>query len=477
MATEVANFQRDMQPYSNIGILWVTYPDGFQARGTASVVGRNDILTATHVVYAPDHGGWASDMDFYFGADFNDLTNNFEDTGYSYEPNRWEVSGYPDQVFTDFNNLTVIKSEAQYDIAIIGVDAPIGDDLGWLGLDGSFGGSFAANAVGYPAGQPGMMQESVFVTEDPNFFTFNSFFDVLGSGSSGGPLLIDDTIIGVKSTGSWWADISLSFENIVSFMAENDALLATLDPLVDPNPIPVDNPPSGKTGDPLDSPMSLQSGKSGENTTLSGGNNIDIVTYLVPYSDVSSISHIKEGSWTAEYNFTPTNGEKNGSGNASKVTDTLHDIERLKFSDDTYIALDIITPNEPAGAALALLYAGFNAIPDPDPFGHWIAKADQINNSPIFDNADVENLAHAMLKEFVPTGISNSNLVSVLYTNVVGQTPDQSDLDFYTQLIDNGSFSQASLFAFAAESNLNTEHYATLIGNGLPYEPELGKSG
>ncbi len=225
MATEVSGYLRDDQPYSCIGIIQVTFPDGYQARGTCTLVGINDILTATHMVYAPDHGGWADDYTFNFGADYNDTTGYFEDYGYEYSPSEWSTSAWPDQVFNDSNNELLTLSESEYDIAIIGVNAPIGDELGWLGIDPGYYGDFSANAVGYPVGATGMMRETVYASENPNYYLFESYYDSMGPGSSGGPLLIGNYVIGVKSTGYHWADVGYLFDTLVDKMEENNSLL------------------------------------------------------------------------------------------------------------------------------------------------------------------------------------------------------------------------------------------------------------
>jgi len=226
MATEVSSMSRDTQPYNCIGLIQVTYPDGTQARGTCTLVGRNDILTATHVLYSPDNGGWAENFDFYFGADFNDLTDQFDDSGYTYSPTSWDMNGWPEQAFTDSSNTTMLQSESQYDVALIGVNTPIGDTLGWLGLNGGYNGTYQANAVGYPVGATGMMEELVSVHKSVYYGTYESYYDVLGPGSSGGPLLIGDYVIGVKSTGTYWADVGFTINQLTSFIDDNNSLLS-----------------------------------------------------------------------------------------------------------------------------------------------------------------------------------------------------------------------------------------------------------
>lgn len=456
MAIEVSSSQIKTQPYSNIAYLQVTYPDGVQFSGTASLVGRNDILTATHMVYSPDHGGWANAMDFYFGADYNSITGKFDSYGYHYTPSQWKITGWIDQTFTDSDNETVTEKESQSDIAIIGVNSPIGDDLGWLGLDPGYDGFYLAEAVGYPIGQPGMMHETASIHRSFNYSTYESYYDVMGPGSSGGPLIIDNHVIGVKSTGQWWADLGYDFKALTDFMTEDDSLLNEDAPA----PMPL----------PLDTPKVFFSGKSG-GQSFTGGNNVDAISYSIPYDRVSTITQSKDGSWKVTY-------KTNSESVVSLSTDVLNSVERLNFSDGTHVALDINSPHLVAGAAFALLYAGFNSLPNKITLGHWIAKADQIKDKPTFDDSNVEKLAQAMLTEYAPHGISNADLVNILYTNVVGYAPNISELNKFAHSIDNGTYSQASLFALAAVDDLNVNHYATLVGNGgLAYELEYSKIG
>ena len=49
-------------PHSAVVHIEVTYPDGTQASGSGAVVGRNDVLTASHVIWAAEHGGLATSI-------------------------------------------------------------------------------------------------------------------------------------------------------------------------------------------------------------------------------------------------------------------------------------------------------------------------------------------------------------------------------------------------------------------------------
>lgn len=224
---EVNAATRNDQPYVDIGTIVATWADGTQSRGTCSLVGRNDILTAGHCVYNPDKGGWATGFDFYFGADYNALTGVYDSWVAHPTFTRWNAVAWPDDTFRDGDNQTMLQSESQFDIALIGIDRAIGDTLGWLGLDPNKDGTVNASAVGYPAGSTGMMQQSTTVTSNTFYNIYDSAQDVMGPGSSGGPLLVGNYVIGVKSTGSSWADIgSPLYDKLTKALSDNDSLLA-----------------------------------------------------------------------------------------------------------------------------------------------------------------------------------------------------------------------------------------------------------
>lgn len=159
------------------------------------------------------------------------------------------------------------------------------------------------------------------------------------------------------------------------------------------------------------------------------------------------------------------------------ATDYLFDYERISFAD-TNVALDL-NPDDNAGAALALLYAGFNDVPDADTFGLWVAESDNIASSSSKNGvAHIEALAQVMLDYYLPPqGIGTDSLVDLLYTNVVGSAPSESVRQSFVGLVESGSYSQAGLLSLAAESELNTDRYIDLIGSGLEYTSYDSKGG
>jgi len=183
--------------------------------------------------------------------------------------------------------------------------------------------------------------------------------------------------------------------------------------------------------------------------------------------------------WYVGYSW--DNVSKDGSSNIISGTASLRGIERIHFIDTSY-ALDLDI-DENAGAALALLYAAFDNMPDAVTFGKWIAKADSLGNQSESksgssdDSKDIVDLAQSMIEYYAPQGVSNSNLVTLLYSNIVNQAPTAEQQQYYVDLIDNGSYSQASFLAMAAQTEQNTIQYVGLTQDGLAYTQESSKQG
>src|SRR5688500_3723693 len=56
-------------PYSSICYISCTWANGISTRASGVIVGINDVLTALHVVYDADLGGWAQSITIVPGAD------------------------------------------------------------------------------------------------------------------------------------------------------------------------------------------------------------------------------------------------------------------------------------------------------------------------------------------------------------------------------------------------------------------------
>lgn len=59
------------------------------------MIGVNDILTAIHVLYNLDHGGWASQLAVYPEADCKEIAGKLEDAPYSIGVDKWQANRWP----------------------------------------------------------------------------------------------------------------------------------------------------------------------------------------------------------------------------------------------------------------------------------------------------------------------------------------------------------------------------------------------
>lgn len=151
-------------------------------------------------------------------------------------------------------------------------------------------------------------------------------------------------------------------------------------------------------------------------------------------------------------------------------TDTLLGVERLQFQD-TYVALDLFSTEDPAGAVLALYYAGFDTLPDAATMGQWIYAADTWSTGASATGSLVTDLAQVMLDHYLPSGMANSELVELLYTNIMGAAPTPEESAPYLEILESGTLTQAQLAAAVAASTPNTGQYGEQITQGIAYTP------
>lgn len=220
-------------PYRAITYVVVEWPNGSRSAGSGVVVGQNDVLTAMHVVFNSDRGGWASAVTIYPGADTKpSLVTPFGAFG-----NGWRISTRTTDWDADGDGL-LSDYEAQYDLALIGLYERIGDTTGWLGsrserVDG------AATMLGYPSRGTGMMAEHVYADASSRWGVFD-IDSGLGAGSSGGPLVRTDAdgevyVVGVASSGDAADTVSTyaalfgpgNWDWYTTAMADNDDLLGS----------------------------------------------------------------------------------------------------------------------------------------------------------------------------------------------------------------------------------------------------------
>jgi Ca2+-binding RTX toxin-like protein len=184
--------------------------------------------------------------------------------------------------------------------------------------------------------------------------------------------------------------------------------------------------------------------------TLNGGVGVDVARYAGVRADFK-VEKTDEG-WKVT--------DKTG----AEGTDTLHDIETLRFADVS-LALDL---SGTAGQAYRIYQAAFNRPADLAGLGFWINYLDK--------GGSVEGMAagFADSNEFrsiygaTPT---NSELVGRIYQNVLHRTPDQAGFDYWVGVLDKHAASVTQVLAGFSESPENQAALIGVVGTGITYIP------
>jgi V8-like Glu-specific endopeptidase len=214
--TSLVGAQNDVYPYTSVVYVVSTFPNGGTAGGSGVMVGPNDVLTAGHVLWDAESGGAAVSVTIYPGLD-----NGVAPFG-SFAGAEWSYY----MVDTDGDNMITID-EAQYDVGIIGLSSPVGDQTGWSGF---------YNLTGYPAtfnsaqGYAQMTNDWGYADAHATSWVYD-YVDITSSpGNSGGPLWYQGAdgpyVVGVCSTTDWAADIYLTYDQIQTWMDNDDLIPA-----------------------------------------------------------------------------------------------------------------------------------------------------------------------------------------------------------------------------------------------------------
>ncbi|MCK6433940.1 MAG: hypothetical protein L6Q68_13055 [Aquabacterium sp.] len=176
------------------------------------------------------------------------------------------------------------------------------------------------------------------------------------------------------------------------------------------------------------------------NNTLSGLGGIDTAVFLATSGQAT-----RSGTIDTATVSTPLDG-----------TDTLLSIERLRFAD-VILASDTM-PGGNTYLAYAMFNAGFNRGPDAAELGQWTAQLDMLGKG--------GDLAQAMINYYAP-GVPNDVLVAHLWSTVVGTPIGSEELATYVGLIENGTYTQASLLELVATLELNTAEITGIVGQAV----------
>ena len=145
--------------------------------------------------------------------------------------------------------------------------------------------------------------------------------------------------------------------------------------------------------------------------------------------------------------------------------DTLYDVTRIQFSDQT-VAYDVGI-DDVAAEAYRIYKAAFNRTPDLPGLGYWIEQMDK--------GASLTDVAGGFLqsREFINDNgpnLSDAEFINAMYFNVLGRGADQSGYDYWLTQISNG-LGRADILSYFSESAENIANVEAAISDGITYQP------
>jgi len=139
-------------PFSAVCKLRVSYPSGKAAMGSGVLVGATTVLTAGHVVYQDDDGGWASSIEVIPGYDDGDAPY-----GRHYAASMMTLRGW------------IEDETSEYDFGALSLDEDVGAQTGYLGVRWRHFNSPYDGAILNTAGYPGDLEsgEAMYFSSGP----------------------------------------------------------------------------------------------------------------------------------------------------------------------------------------------------------------------------------------------------------------------------------------------------------------------
>jgi len=149
----------------------------------------------------------------------------------------------------------------------------------------------------------------------------------------------------------------------------------------------------------------------------------------------------------------------------------MNSIERIMLRD-SYLAIDL---NGNAGQAYRAYKAAFNRDPmegDKAGLGYWIG---QIDKGMDLLEVSARFVDSKEFRDLYGTNPTNAQFLTKLYQNVLGRAPETTGYNWWlNELNTNPSKTKAKVLADFSESGENQTGVASLIGNGITYEPWVG---
>ena len=126
------------------GLLLPVFPNSARGRGTATLIGKNCIITAAHCLYDQEHGGMAARAEFFLGV--NNGTYYYKRSLVK----EVRIHSLYAQGCMDLSR----EKRLNHDIAVASIEEDIGQEVGWASLkvfkDADLS-NIKVNITGYPS--------------------------------------------------------------------------------------------------------------------------------------------------------------------------------------------------------------------------------------------------------------------------------------------------------------------------------------
>ena len=200
----------------------------------------------------------------------------------------------------------------------------------------------------------------------------------------------------------------------------------------------------------------------GQNDTLDGGSGIDTAVYAGTHAQATLTHKVSDNTWTVS---TTTEG-----------SDTLIDVERLRFSDVS-VALDL-EPDGHAGQTAKIIGAVFGPqyLTNKDFVGIGLQLLDGGMAYKDLVSLAVGTDLFKQLAGATAGVVSNTQFVNFVYRNVVGAAPSAQELADFVGLLDSKAYTQSSLALAACDASVNLLHIdlVGLAAHGIEFIPQPG---
>ena len=426
-------------PLNMICLVRSRYADGSTYFGTGVFVGPNDVLTASHMVYAPELGA-AVEVTAYAGY------------GYSDEGTPYKVSNF-NYYRVGEGDGRIAYSDVHSDVALLTTSGKTGSWFGMSNQYDSYSSALSVKQSGYDSVLASMYWDHYVQGLSSGWVTrlSDSVWDTsllsIHSGDSGSPVWIDSAsgplVIGVVSTQDWAAALDTAMLNTLrGWIAANDTGGA-----------------SGSYAGTAAADFIFEAAlpvvtSSGEKPgwlycAVDGGGGIDSLI-ADGASNGYSLSRVAPDGATL-YN----NGEQ--------IFYSLASVERVSFTDSRALALD-----DTATDLFRLYQAAFDRGPDEAGVGYWLQQRDHGLSA-----GDVANsfVASGEFQTMYGAAADNATFLNLVYAHVLGRAPDQAGMDWWINEMSSHPLTQPQVLLSFADSAENISLTASQTAGGVWYVP------